>query len=519
MNFQAPDVDYAGISPVIALTAGIVVVLLAGVTGRGSGRWISTMLTATVIGATAGLLIWQLGEPDRDLVAGALRIDGLSVVASLICLAAAAMALPLMLRDPGASEAGFPEVHALLLGSLLGMTLLAEAQNLIAFFVALELLSIPLYILCGSHRSRPGSLESGLKYLIVGSLGSATLLYGLSFIYGGSGSTDFVAIAQGIGPELADDPLILIGIGLTAVGLAFKVSIAPFHQWTPDVYEGAPTPVTAFMAVATKVAAFAVFSRFFIVALGPSADQWQPALAAIAAISIIVGNVGAISQRSLKRMLGYSGIAQGGYMLVGLLVGLEIGINALYFYLAAYALMNLAAFTVIGIRERETPFGDDIASVEGLAKDRPSLAWPLTISMLALAGLPGTVGFFGKVYLVEAAVAGNYTWLGVMIAIGSMISLAYYLRVIAAVWMAPKPKAMPVMAGASQQADSSGTPAAFASGPGIALDGGPSGGRCTLVLSVLAICAIGTVGFGIYPDPLVDFASNAGAAISQIIFG
>ena len=262
------------------------------------------------------------------------------------------------------------------------------------------------------------------------------------------------------------------------------------------------------MAVATKVAVFAVFARFFIVALGPSADQWQPALAAIAALSIIVGNVGAVTQRSLKRMLGYSGIAQGGYMLIGLLVGLEIGINALFFYLAAYALMNLAAFTVIAIRERETPFGDDIASVEGLAKDRPSLAWPLTIAMLALAGLPGTAGFFGKVYLVEAAVAGDYTWLGVLVAIGSMISLAYYLRVIAAVWMSPKPKPMPAMAGASPEAD--GTPAPAGGPPsgeaGVALDGGPSGGRCGLVLGVLAICAIGTVGFGVYPDPLVDFA-------------
>ena len=220
------------------------------------------------------------------------------------------------------------------------MVLLAQAQNLITFFVALELLSIPLYVLCGSHRSRGASLESGLKYLIVGSIGSATLLYGMAFIYGGSGSTDFNEIAAGIGTELADDPLILIGIALCAVGLAFKVSIAPFHQWTPDVYEGAPTPITAFMSVATKAAAFAVFARFFIVALGPSFDQWQPALAALAAISIIVGNVGALGQNSLKRLLGYSGIAQAGYILVGLLVATQEGVDAMVFYLAAYTLMT-----------------------------------------------------------------------------------------------------------------------------------------------------------------------------------
>ena len=409
---DTPDIDYAALSPIIALTAGLVVVLMAGLVGPRGNRWLSSILTLAVLGTTAGLLIWRLSEPDADLVSGALRIDGLTITISLMTLFAAAFAVLLQLRDRAAEEAGHAESHVLLLGSVLGMVMLAGAQNLITFFIALELLSIPLYVLCGSHRTRPGSLESGLKYLIVGSLGSATLLYGMAFIYGGSGSTDFTLIAEGIGGDLAGDPLVLMGIALCAVGLAFKVSVAPFHQWTPDVYEGAPTPITAFMAVATKAAAFAVFARFFIIALGPAAADWQPALAALAAISIIVGNVGALGQSSLKRLLGYSGIAQGGYILVGLLVATEEGVNAMVFYLAAYTLMNLAAFTVIAIRERETPYGDDIAAVEGLAKERPLLAWPLTISMLALAGLPGTVGFMGKLYLIEAAVGGDYTWLG-----------------------------------------------------------------------------------------------------------
>ena len=319
---DTPDIDYGALSPVIALVAGICVVLLAGLIGPRGKRWISSGLTVLTLAATAGLMIWRLGEADVDLVAGALRMDGLSITIGLIVVLAAAFVVPMQLRDPAAEQAGFGESHTLLLGSVLGMVLLAQATNLISFFVALELLSIPLYVLCGSHRSRTESLESGLKYLIVGSIGSATLLYGLAFVYGGSGgATDFTAIAQGIGSDLADDPLILIGIAFVAVGLAFKVSIAPFHQWTPDVYEGAPTPITAFMAVATKAAAFAVFARFFITALGPSADQWQPALAALAAVTIVVGNVGALAQRSLKRLLGYSGVAQAGYMLVGLLVG------------------------------------------------------------------------------------------------------------------------------------------------------------------------------------------------------
>ena len=333
-------------------------------------------------------------------MAGALRLDELGLAAALIAILAAAFVVPLSWREPAAERPGeeprHGEFQALLLSSVLGMVLLAQAQNLVSFFVAIELLSVPLYVLCGSALWRRESLESGLKYLIVGSLGSATLLYGLAFIYGGSGSTDFSGIRDGIGAGLADDPLVLIGIGLAATGLAFKISIAPFHQWTPDVYQGAPTPVTAFMAVATKVAAFCVFVRFFEVALGPAVDNWQPALAVLAAVSIVVGNIGALGQDSLKRLLGYSGVAQAGYMLVGLVAASELGVNALVFYLAAYALMNLAAFAVIVVRERETEFGDDIKAVQGLGRDRPELAWPLTISMLALAGLPATAGLHGQ---------------------------------------------------------------------------------------------------------------------------
>jgi NADH-quinone oxidoreductase subunit N len=516
---DTPDIDYGALSPVIALVAGICVVLLVGLIGPRGKRGLSSALTLLTLAATAGLMIWRLGEPDVDLVAGALRSDGLSITIGLIVVAAAAFVIPLQLRDPAAEESGFGESHTLLLGSVLGMVLLAAAQNLISFFVALELLSIPLYVLCGSHRSRTKSLESGLKYLIVGSIGSATLLYGSAFIYGGSGgATDFTAIAQGIGTDLADDPLVLIGIAFVAVGLAFKVSIAPFHQWTPDVYEGAPTPITSFMAVATKAAAFAVFARFFITALGPSADQWQPALAALAAITIVIGNVGALGQNSLKRLLGYSGVAQAGYMLTGLLLGTVAGIDALVFYLAAYTLINFAAFAVIAVRERETALGDDITAIQGIGKDRPELAWPLTISMLALAGLPGTAGFMGKLFLIEAAVAGDYTWLGVFIVVGSMISLAYYLRVIAAVWMRPAPRLAPAIAGAAPGAGDSEPALPSRTGkPGRALDGGPSGGRCWLVLGTIVITTAATIVFGIVPSPLIDFSIHAGQGIASML--
>ncbi|HEX9967926.1 MAG TPA: NADH-quinone oxidoreductase subunit N [Solirubrobacterales bacterium] len=505
MTFVAPEIDYAGLSPVIALAVSVCVVLLSGVF-RPTERW-APGLTLTALATTAGLLVWRWGD-SADLVTGALRLDELAISISLVVLLMAAACVLLSLREPAAAQVGSGEYHALLLGSVLGMVLLAQAQNLVSFFVGLETLSIPLYILCAANLRRERSLESGLKYLIVGSLGSATLLYGMAFLYGGSGSTGFAGIAQGIGTEsLLGDPLVLIGIALVAVGLAFKTSIAPFHQWTPDVYEGAPTPITAFMAVATKAAAFAVFVRFFDVALAPQADDWQPALAVLAAATIAIGNVGALGQRSLKRLLGYSGVAQAGYILGGLVVVSEAGVSALVFYLVGYAFMNLAAFAVVVARERETAWSDDIEAVRGLGRDRPLLAWPLTISMLGLAGLPATVGFIGKLYLIEVLVEGDYTWLAVFIVIGSMISLAYYLKVIAAIWMTPSQDEagdavvtvpltggdQPVLAGGSDEAT------------GLRAQGE--------VVAVAVVFGALTLILGIVPSPLFDAVRDVGAAV------
>jgi NADH-quinone oxidoreductase subunit N len=288
-----------------------------------------------------------------------------------------------------------------------GMWVLVAAQNLVTVFLGLELLSIPLYVLCATEMRRATSLESGLKYLIIGSVGSATVLYGLALLYGATGSTDFSGIARGVRGDAAGDPLLLTGIALTVVGLGFKASVAPFHQWTPDVYEGAPTPVTAFMAVATKAAAFGVFLRLFDSALLGAADDWGPALAALATITIIVGNVGAIGQSSLKRLMAWSSVAQAGYMLAGVVVATRLGVSATIFYLAVYLVMNLAAFAVIAVRERATGLGDDIASVRGLGTTHPLLAASLTLAMLGLSGIPATAGFIGKFYLIDAAVTGD----------------------------------------------------------------------------------------------------------------
>ena len=337
--------------------------------------------------AAIGLGIWQYGE-QKDLVAGALRLDDLTIVLSFVFCTGGAAAVLLSWRAVAPREAAHGEYFALLLTSAAGMWVLVAAQNLVTLFLGLELLSIPLYVLCATEMRRATSLESGLKYLIIGSVGSATLLYGLAFLYGATGSTDFAGIAKRRGRRTSD-PLLLTGIALSVVGLAFKASVAPFHQWTPDVYEGAPTPVTAFMAVATKAAAFGAFLRLFDVALLDASADWAPALAVLATITIVVGNVGALGQSSLKRLMAWSSVAQAGYMLAGVVVATRLGVQATVFYLGVYLMMNLAAFAVIVIRERETGLGDDIASVQGLGAQRPLLAMAMTLAMLGLAGIPG----------------------------------------------------------------------------------------------------------------------------------
>jgi NADH-quinone oxidoreductase subunit N len=518
-HLKGPHVDFAGLSPLIALLGGAVLVLLVGlIRARSVRAQVVPALSLLTLAATAGLTIWQWSA-NKSIVSGALRIDDLSLALNLILVTGGALSVLLAWRSLAAREAAHGEFHALLLTSIGGMSLLAAAQNTVALFVGLELLSIPLYVLCATELKREHSLESGLKYLIVGSVGSATLLYGLAMIYGATGATDFSAIASALSSGgLATDPLTLTGIALCVAGLCFKASVAPFHQWTPDVYEGAPTPVTAFMAVATKAAAFGVFLRFFDVALLEAQDSWGPALAVLATITILVGNVGALGQSSLKRMLAFSSVGQAGYMLAGVVVATQLGIRATVFYLAVYVFMNMAAFAVIVARERETGFGDSIQAVAGLGRERPLLAWAMTISMLALAGIPATAGFAGKFYLIDAAVSGGYTWLGVVIVIGSMISLGYYLPVIAAMWMREAP-AGEALAGATTPPE--GAPAPLPEGLPVLAGGSPEldeprPSPQPEVVFVAVLAGAASIFFGIIPQPLFDLVHHAGSALGGL---
>ncbi len=543
-TLKGPHVDFAGLSPIVAMLGGAIVVLLVGLLGSQRVRaQLVPALSLVFLAAALGLTIWQWGE-QKSILAGALRVDDLSLTLNLILVVGGMAAVLLAWRSLAAHEAAHGEFHALLLTSIGGMALLASAQNTVMLFVGLELLSIPLYVLCATEMRREHSLESGLKYLIVGSVGSATLLYGLALIYGATGATDFAAISSAIAAHgLSSDVLLLSGIALCMAGLCFKSSVAPFHQWTPDVYEGAPTPITAFMAVATKVAALGVFLRFFDVALIEVQTSWAPALATLAAITIVVGNVGALAQSSLKRMLAYSSVAQAGYMLAGVVVSTQLGVRATVFYLAVYLFMNMAAFAVIIARERQTTTGDTLDSLAGLGRSNPWLAWPMTLAMLSLAGIPATAGFVGKFYLIDAAVANGYTWLGVVIVIGSMISLGYYLPVIAAMWMREAPAVgeasiagaaivptapLPALAGGSPELhedpeeDPVATAAPGSSGPQgtlpapasePAVDPPSTPGAQPEVVLVAVLAGAATLFFGILPSPLFNLVHGAGSAL------
>ena len=339
---------------------------------------------------------------------------------------------------------GLPEgeYYALVLFALVGMIMMATASDLLVIFVALEILSLAVYVLTGIRRDDPRGTEAALKYFLLGAFSSA-FFYGIAFTYGLSGSTRLDRIGAYLAAQsMSDNPLVLVAVGLLLVGFAFKISAVPFHMWTPDAYEGAPAVVTGFMSTGVKAAAFAAFTRIFLSALEPFSVDWAPVVWVLAAATMILGTVVGVAQSNVKRMLAYSSIAHGGYLLVGLVAANQVGKAAILFYLLAYAVTNLAAFGVIALLGSRTAPNDELRDYTGLWHTQPALAALMTVCLLSLGGLPPTVGFIGKWYIFSAAVSAGYYGLAVVGVLTSVVSVFFYLRVVVMMYMVDRESAL-----------------------------------------------------------------------------
>lgn len=425
MNITVTNADWAAIAPLSIVAATALVVLFTDLLARTHvKRYIAIVLGLVGVVVSAVVCAQGYGH-DYAAFGGGFVLGGFSVVFQEIILLAAFGSIALY----GAigKEERIAGAVALMLWSTSGAMLMAGAANLMTVFLGLELLSLALYCLCGLA-DRPTSRESALKYLILSSTASGFLLYGMALLFGASGSVSF---AQFTNAALASNPLFWMGTALFLIGLAFKLSLVPFHTWSPDVYEGAPMPVTAFMSVATKAGTLAVFARFIYAAL-PSgiAEKLLLPVWIIAGISMIVGNVGMLAQHDLKRLLAYSGIAQVGYILTALAGATPLGMRYAIYYLAAYTFMNLGAFAIAALLSTDAEEGSRLTNYRGLGHRRPIVAALMSLFLLALAGLPPTAGFLGKILILSTSVNAGYAWLGVLLIIGTAISLYAYAKVI-----------------------------------------------------------------------------------------
>jgi len=421
----------------VALT-GLVTLLAQAFTPKGQRSPSAALSLAGLSGALAS--VWLLGqEPTRGAVlAGALTADGLSLFLQAVILA---VAIVTVLLTPGYLSANGierGEHYALLLFSVVGMLGLVSSLELVSMFVALEIMSVALYGLAGIDRERRESQEAALKYFITGSFASAFFLYGVALVYGVTGSTSIERVARALGvmgPQAL--PLAVLGTAMLLVGFGFKIASVPFHMWTPDVYEGAPTTVTAFMSAGVKAAAFGALLRVFDTGLTSLASHWQPLVAALAIVTMLVGNLAALAQTSLKRLFAYSSIAHAGYLMTALVARPALASEAILFYLVAYAAVNLGAFGVIAALARDGREPATVADLAGLSERRPALAAALTVFLVSLTGIPVTAGFVGKFYLFGAAVSSGWVVLALVGVLTSVVSAYYYLRVVVAMYMEP----------------------------------------------------------------------------------
>ncbi len=440
-------------------------------------RLLLPALTMTGILTTLGLVL--AGSAGIGF-GGMFQVDGLARFFKVVCLVGTVFTVLLSQRNRQVEGMRHGEYYSLLIFAVTGMLVMASAADLIVVYLGLELMSLSIYCLVGLLKHDLRANEAAMKYFIMGAFASAVLLYGISLVYGLAGTTNLAAVsAQIAGRDAASEPLLLAGIGLLLVGLCFKVGAAPFHQWTPDVYEGAPTAITAFMSVAPKAASFAVLARVMLAGFLPIHEVWAVLVAGIALLTMTVGNVIALSQTSIKRMLAYSSIAHVGYALLGVLAGTEEGLSATMNYLFIYAFMNMGAFAVVILLAEKGQRRESLDDYRGLAASNPMLAALMLLFMFSLTGIPPTAGFIGKFSLLMAAVHAGYTGVVVAAVMLSAVSAYFYLRVVRYMYMdAP------------------------AGGKDVGLSAG--------VAVALGLAMVGVIGLGVAPSALVSLASQAG---------
>lgn len=476
--------DLRAILPETVIAIGACLILLIDLVTPKRLRPLLAYASLAVLGGACAATL-ALGAARLDALGGMFVLDPFSSYFKLLLYAATALTILLSIRYLEIERIHLGEYYAFLLFATCGLMVMVSSGDLIMIFLGLELAAVSLYILAGLNRHELRPIEASAKYFVLGSLSSAIFLYGMSLLFGVTGTTHLGAAAEALAGPMAGSPVLLIAMIFLLVGFGFKVSMAPFHMWTPDVYEGAPTTVTAYMSVATKAATFAVFLRVFLEVFGFAKSDWAAWLIALAIVTMVVGNLAAIVQHNVKRMLAYSSIAHAGYALIGLIVGNELGTMSLMLYMAIYAIMNLGAFGVVVLMRRAGIMGEEINDLAGLAREHPAAAFAMLVMMFSLTGIPPTAGFIAKFYLFMAAVDAGLAWLAVVGVLLSAISAYYYLRVVMVMYMKEP------------------------AGP-IELAWSPSAAAALLVI------VVATLAVGVYPSPLVGYTQDAILRLSQI---
>ncbi len=482
---DTPTVDWLALSPTIALLGAAGIALLSALLPAWMRKAVaaSAAVIGFVLAAVLAGYVFDESSASELLLEGTMVQDRLAALAQVILGVTGAV---VVLASWGERRReNHAEYYALLATAGAGMVFFVGAENLMTLFLGLEWFSLCLYILVAIDSERETSLEAGLKYLIVGGFGSAVLLFGSALVYGATGELSFPAIAAA---DASSDSFLFAGLAMILAGLAFKVSAAPFHMWTPDVYQGSPTSVTAFMAAATKTAAMVVLLRVLVTAFPEQSDVWTIAVAVLAAISLVWGNLGALAQRDLKRILAYSSISHAGFMLMAIAANSELGGEALLYYLVPYSAMSVGAFAVVAARERELQAPVTLDSLAGFGWERPYHGIALWIFMLGMAGFPLTGGMFGKLFVFSAAYDAGDWWLVLIGVAATTVSLGYYLNVVRCLYMRSGTELRLAPAGGSPPRDSA------------------------LSVAIGAAVAV-TVGSFFVVQPILDAASDAAASL------